>query len=94
MAAPHVQLVGPVVVQEVDMWSQGCILHILLSGKVPFSNFNSAVQDRKVLEGAWDTSSKVRAAGSTCPHSRLAKLCRPHACLAPSKRRLFHPCLL
>ena len=43
------------------MWALGCILHILLCGKVPFSNFNSAVQDRKVLAGEWDTDSQVSA---------------------------------
>ena len=52
----EVVLVG---VQAVDMWSLGCILHILLCGKVPFSSFNSAIQDRKIIEGAWDTKSKV-----------------------------------
>lgn len=49
--------------QAVDMWALGCILHILLCGKMPFKNLNSAVQDRKVLEGAWDTEGKVRPAG-------------------------------
>ena len=43
------------------MWSLGCILHILLCGKVPFSNFNSTVQDRKILEGKWDMKGQVRA---------------------------------
>ena len=46
-------------VQAVDMWSLGCILHILLCGKVPFSSINSKVQDRKVLEGDWNTQSQV-----------------------------------
>lgn len=69
------------------MWALGCILHILLCGKVPFSSINSKVQDQKVVKGDWNTNSKV---GMCCfavarlpsrlPHCVLSNMCLQTHC--------------
>lgn len=42
---------------EVDMWSAGCILYILLSGYAPFSSDNNDELYDSIIEGNYEMSS-------------------------------------
>lgn len=53
-AAPELLKASPYVGPEVDVWSFGVVLYVLVCGKVPFDDENSSVLHEKIKQGKVD----------------------------------------